>query len=725
MAKELELLAPAGAPPILKAVIGAGADAVYVGGSRFGARAYAPNFDEEALLWAIDYAHLYGRKLYLAVNTLLKEQELQQLSEYLLPYYRQGLDAVIVQDFGVMRQIRRDFPDLPVHASTQMTVVSGHGAKLLAEAGASRVVLARELSLEEIAQVRRDAGVELEVFVHGAICYCYSGQCLFSSLLGGRSGNRGRCAQPCRLPYGIGEEQPVYPLSPKDLCAVGLLPQLAESGVFSFKIEGRMKQAEYAAGVVSVYREYLDRYLALGREGYAVRREDRQKLLDLGSRSGFTEGFLTGQGGADMITSDQPCHIRAKEEAAAPACAFTEPKLGINGRFSAEEGHPAALTVASGSGGFLMTVTGETAVRAKRTAVTEASLREKLCKTGNTPFEFESLEIRLQDGLFLPVSSVNEMRRQALDGLKEQCLKPYRRQTPRLSDGRAGLEEERLPGPSEGPVCVAASAETKEQLSVLLKTPFLSCIYTDSAMFARNELVCRMREIHAEAKRLNKQVYFILPAVFRHHTSVFYSSVLPKLSADGFLVKSYDALGFLLSRGIDPARIRLDYSLYTWSNAARAAFWAYGISGDTVPAELNRREIAKRQNAASEMVVYGALPLMVSAHCIVRNKTGCSHTPGVLELKDRYGVLFPVKNNCAECYNVIYNSRPLDLSSVIPELAAAGLSGYRLSFTTETGEQVRSVIRQFAKSCFGDGAGASRHGVCTEFTYGHYKRGVE
>ncbi len=313
---EIELLAPAGSYETLQAVIAAGADAVYVGGGRFGARAYAQNLTEEELLKAIDLCHLYGKKLYLTVNTLLKEEELSDgLCDYLLPYYRQGLDAVIVQDMGVFRYIRRTFPDLPVHASTQMTVAGSYGAAYLKELGAARIVAARELSLKELRGIHERTEIEIECFVHGALCYCYSGQCLLSSIIGGRSGNRGRCAQPCRLPYEVLDQKGAavpakgaYVLSPKDLCTIEHLPKLAAGGVHSFKIEGRMKQTAYAAGVVAVYRRYLDGWqndlreaemrgmdgaeaLAYAEARYRVSREDQKLLLSLGNRSGFTEGY--------------------------------------------------------------------------------------------------------------------------------------------------------------------------------------------------------------------------------------------------------------------------------------------------------------------------------------------------------------------------------------------------------------------------------------------------
>ncbi len=318
MKTKLELLSPAGNLTTFQAVIQAGADAVYFGGSSFGARAYAENFSKEEVLLAIDFAHIHGKKAYMTVNTLLKEEEMEErLYDYLLPFYEQGLDGVIVQDFGVLSFVRCHFPKLSVHASTQMTVTGALGARFLAAQGVSRVVTARELSLSEIEEIHSKTGVEIECFVHGALCYCYSGQCLFSSLIGGRSGNRGRCAQPCRLPYTCLDKNrksinknPVYPLSPKDLCTIDRLPDMAEHGVFSFKIEGRMKQAEYAAGVTSIYRKYMDLYLKYGKDSYQVSPLDQKMLFDLGNRSGFTEGYLNQWNGADMLTINMPSHAK-------------------------------------------------------------------------------------------------------------------------------------------------------------------------------------------------------------------------------------------------------------------------------------------------------------------------------------------------------------------------------------------------------------------------------
>ena len=356
----LELLAPAGSLESLKAAVQAGADAVYMGGTRFGARAYAENPGGEALLEAIDYAHLYGVKLYLTVNTLLKDAELEQeLYEYLRPCYERGVDAVLVQDMGVLAAIREWFPDLPVHASTQMNLCGSGSVRLLEEAGVSRAVLARELSLAEIARIHQETGMELETFVHGALCYCYSGQCLFSSILGGRSGNRGRCAQPCRLSYeALDHGNPVSGktgkplLSPKDICTLDLIPRIAEAGVYSLKIEGRMKRPEYAAGVVRIYRKYIDCYLKDGKEKYRVDEADRRELLRLFNRDGFSGGYYEQHNGKNMMAlSDRPAkdaEKKAYEELIGRLRASyveTEKKIPVRGTLLAAEGTPLTLHV--------------------------------------------------------------------------------------------------------------------------------------------------------------------------------------------------------------------------------------------------------------------------------------------------------------------------------------------------------------------------------------------
>lgn len=304
---KIEILAPAGSYAAFQAALRAGADAVYAGGTKFSARAGAENFSEEEMIKAIREAHFYGCRLYLTVNTLLKENEIDELYDYILPFYKNGLDAVIVQDLGVVEYIRTCFPELDIHASTQMTVTGVYGAKFAESQGMTRVVPARELSLDEIRQIRKETELEIECFVHGALCYCYSGQCLLSSMIGGRSGNRGQCAQPCRLPYSFDNSRKYY-LSPKDICTLEIIPELIEAGIDSFKIEGRMKKPEYVAGVTSLYRKYTDLYLKNGKEGFHVLPGDRRILMDLYNRGGSTTGYFLMHNGREMIALDRPNH---------------------------------------------------------------------------------------------------------------------------------------------------------------------------------------------------------------------------------------------------------------------------------------------------------------------------------------------------------------------------------------------------------------------------------
>ena len=312
--KKVELLAPAGDFSCFMAAMNAGADAVYLGGEKFGARAYANNFLEEEILEAIRVAHIFSKKVYLTVNTLVKEKEMDDLVPYLTPLYLGGLDGVIIQDIGVFQTIKEHFPGLELHASTQMAITGKYGAKLLKEMGACRVVPARELSLEEIKDIKEYTGLEIETFIHGAMCYGYSGQCLFSSILGGRSGNRGRCAGPCRLPYQAGGQKQVYPLSLKDMYTLPLVPELIEAGIDSFKIEGRMKSPEYVAGVTSMYRKYIDRYYENPSAKFVIEKQDETLLKQLYIRSDLCQGYYHTHNAKTMVTIKEPGYSGCSED---------------------------------------------------------------------------------------------------------------------------------------------------------------------------------------------------------------------------------------------------------------------------------------------------------------------------------------------------------------------------------------------------------------------------
>lgn len=749
--KELELLAPAGSLKTLKAVIHAGADAVYLGGSMFGARAYANNFNEEELLEAIRFGHIHGRKIILAVNTLLKEYELGQLYDYLHPYYEAGLDAVIVQDMGVMEFIKTHFPNLPIHTSTQMTITNVEGARLLKEQGVERVVTAREMSLEEIQRIHDEVGVELESFIHGALCYCYSGQCLFSSIIGGRSGNRGRCAQPCRLSYEVlqGEKSltghhatPI--LSLKDMCTLPFLYELADHGVYSFKIEGRMKTPEYAAGVVSIYRKYMDSYLDGSR--IPVEKKDIRALLELGNRGGFTNGYYYHHNDSDMLSGESASHNKSEgvlQDNIRREYVETELKEKIKGKLILNKECPAKIEVQYGK--IKVSYQGDMVLAAQNRPLTKEVVTEKITKTGNTPFVFEKLEVTMDDDIFMPVNQLNQLRRGALEALEEALLKPYERTLPELVETSSAetdrqtagnaINEKQISGqslsqtfgqqPAGSSTEVRVLIEDAEQLPAVLKADFVDTVYLDCMLYTRENLIRKLSEDIDRVHASGKKAFYVFPFIFRQQTSLFYEKIMPelkKLPLDGIMVRSLDEIAFIKEWGNENWQMVSDSNLYTYSNEASEYFYRLGMMQDTIPVELNRKEILRRENSRSEMFIYGRLPLMITAQCIHKNTLGCMHQPKVLNLKDRYSVHFPVKNFCSECYNVIYNSLPVCLFKEDVTVKKIAPAAVRLSFTTETEEEAEQIL-----TIYGDiyKNGGILGQLPMECTNGHFKRGVE
>ncbi len=749
--KELELLAPAGSLKTLKAVIHAGADAVYLGGSMFGARAYANNFNEEELLEAIRFGHIHGRKIILAVNTLLKEYELGQLYDYLHPYYEAGLDAVIVQDMGVMEFIKTHFPNLPIHTSTQMTITNVEGARLLKEQGVERVVTAREMSLEEIQRIHDEVGVELESFIHGALCYCYSGQCLFSSIIGGRSGNRGRCAQPCRLSYEVlqGEKSltghhatPI--LSLKDMCTLPFLYELADHGVYSFKIEGRMKTPEYAAGVVSIYRKYMDSYLDGSR--IPVEKKDIRALLELGNRGGFTSGFYYHHNDSDMLSGESASHNKSEgvlQDNIRREYVETELKEKIKGKLILNKECPAKIEVQYGK--IKVSYQGDMVLVAQNRPLTKEVVTEKITKTGNTPFVFEKLEVTMDDDIFMPVNQLNQLRRGALEALEEALLKPYERTLPELVKtsstetarqtagkainekqiSRQSLSQTSGQQPAGSSTEVRVLIEDAEQLLAVLKADFVDTVYLDCMLYTRENLIRKLSEDIDRVHASGKKAFYVFPFIFRQQTSLFYEKIMPelkKLPLDGIMVRSLDEIAFIKEWGNENWQMVSDSNLYTYSNEASEYFYRLGMMQDTIPVELNRKEILRRENSRSEMIIYGRLPLMITAQCIHKNTLGCMHQPKVLNLKDRYSVHFPVKNFCSECYNVIYNSLPVCLFKEDVTVKKIAPAAVRLSFTTETEEEAEQILTIYGDIYKNGGILGQLQMECTN---GHFKRGVE
>jgi len=714
MREEFELLAPAGSFEILKAVIKAGADAVYVGGSQFGARAYANNFTEEELLEAIDYVHLRGKKLFLTVNTLFKNHEINDaLYEYLLPYYKKGLDAVIVQDFGVIAYIKEYFPDLPIHTSTQMTITGVEGAKLLKNLGVERVVLARELSIAEMKEIRKEADVELEAFVHGALCYSFSGQCLFSSMLGGRSGNRGRCAQPCRLPYAVLDEnkkeykKESYVLSLKDLCGIEYLQKLREAGVYSLKIEGRMKQASYAAGVVSFYRKYID----LEKQ---VTKEDMQHLYELGNRCGFTTEYFTKHNDKSMITFEKPSYEKSNEalhQEIERKYVGQKHQIPVSGTLLIHKGQPMEFYVNHEEYHAYVSL-GE-AQEAKNKPLSAEDVRERMNKTGESAFYFASLEIQMNEDVFVPNGVLNQLRRDALAQLEQEMLAKFVREEHVCVDDIP--KKENIAASDSKIIC---SCETREQFDAIIKKgSFVTTIYVDAHMYDRATFVEALEQDVKCAQEAGKEIYLKLPAIFRTHTSNYFKEIksrINNLNLDGVVVRNYEELAFAKEEFAN-LNVVIDHSLYTYNDYAKQAFCEFDVQRDTIPLELNQKEIRRRNNQNSEMVVYGYYPLMTTAGCVHKNTKACDKKSQITYLKDRYNVLFPVKNYCKDCYNVVYNSVPVMLFSEIDKLKNNGVYHFRLDFTIESGKEVANVL-----SLYNEGKGRA-----IEYTNGHYKRGVE
>lgn len=737
-AKRAELLAPAGSYETVAAAVTAGADAVYLGGRMFGARAYADNLDEEALKSAIDFVHLHGRKLYLTVNTLIKEQELtQQLYSYLAPFYEHGLDAVIVQDIGVFSFIKKNFPNLPIHASTQMTLTGSYGAKLLKNMGAKRIVTARELSLEEIRLIHETEGLEMleiESFVHGALCYCYSGQCLFSSIAGQRSGNRGRCAQPCRLPYQVSKngikwnktEEP-YLLSPKDLCSIELLPDIVEAGVSSLKIEGRMKKPEYTAGVVSIYRKYLDYYMEHGRKGFAVSEEDRKILYDLYNRGGFTKGYYIEKNGRDMMFLEgrEAEHVIKNEvlfKKVRETFLNTEPKEAICGKAVVRNGEKAQLSVTFQE--QTVTVYGEEVSLAQKQPMTEERIRKQLEKTGGTPFFFSDLSIETDKKSFISVTGLNELRRNALEQLTVLYLEQFYRQNMQpekelMDSYDKGSEKKTAVQSKERVYEINVYLEKKEYVEPIAEFSEISSIYLDASEFSAEDVRDYKRQFPG------KKLYYMLPHVFRDRAQVWlekeYDTLL-KAGIDGFVVKNLDELSFLREKCCT-LPVRLDSSMYGFNRESLSVFeQEYHAEQVTLPLELNGRELSWIADEKSELVVYGYLPMMVSAQCTVKNLKGCHHTPELLTLTDRYKNEFIIKNRCKFCYNRIYNCKPLSLLSVKKEVDRIAPCSVRLDFTLESVKEVTEILSKFIRAYRGNILFTEEPCI---FTRGHFKRGIE
>ncbi len=734
----VELLAPAGEVDAFYGAIAAGADAIYLAGEKFGARAYAENFNTETLVSCIAYAHMHHRKVYLTVNTLLKDSEIDQLYAYILPFYEAGLDAVIVQDLGVLKYLKTAFPGLELHVSTQMTICSGYGAKLLKELGASRIVPARELSLSEIIEMKRQGDVEIESFIHGAMCYCYSGQCLFSSVLGGRSGNRGRCAQPCRLPYQVrmdgktGEE--MYPLSLKDMCTIEHIPAFIEAGIDSFKIEGRMKKPEYAAGVTDIYRRAIDRYYSL-REKYGVEEamkryhvsnDDKKQLASLYVRKDLQDGYYYKHNGREMVTLTTPSYaggeeqlltqIREKlieERLKLPVTIFAEFRIGA----------PASVTFLQGEES--VTVYGEIVQAAVKQPLSAENVQTQLSKLGDSPFVMENLILTMDENIFYSLKAINELRRQGVDMLTAALLPDKRRDAAPAPFLKSEEKQTLVNHIWEDTAISAQSMEQLEAVHEFLMENRINCrLYVDSDL-----LVFHRGKVSSILESISKtnRVWTMLPYIFRSKKEMYFVQLEERLRElatmlSGVLVRSVDELGFLKERKID-LPVRLDAGMYSWNRFSVEEFSPY-VEGFCLPYELNHREQVTLINMAPhvsyEKIVYGRIPMMITANCVLKTAQGCSmHSGTDVSLFDRYHKSFPVWRNCYHCYNVIYNSLPFNLLH-LNQYKAENLTR-RIDFTIEKKSETKALLSQI----FDASGRLQTIALSGEYTTGHEKRGVE
>ncbi len=778
--RKVELLAPAGNYACFLAALSAGADAVYLAGERFGARAYADNFSGEELIRAIRYAHLFSRRVYLTVNTLLKEAELEGLADYLRPYVDAGLDAVIVQDFGVLSLVRREFPGLSVHCSTQMTITGSEGVRFAQTLGAVRVVPARELSIAEIRQIKADCpAMELECFIHGAMCYCYSGQCLMSSMLGKRSGNRGTCAQPCRLPYDVlsaeknayaareayaaemtdaarasgREEEPKrYPLSLKDMSLLQGMPELIEAGIDSFKIEGRMKSAEYCAGVTAAYRAVIDRYLRDPAHFDGPTEKEIDLVRGLYIRTDVGEGYYHRYNGKEMLTPDRPSYRGCEESVLADIRArYMErtPFIPVEMKIELFVGRPARLTL-SGAGECVV-CTSDPVEAARKSPLTDENIRGQLEKTGATPYKAVKIRIERDDAVFYPVSRLNDLRREALSALSDRLLAGYEERRLQPGPTEHGNEPRRrddsVPGRADrgrrrG---YTVYANTLQQVRICMRHPLPDRLLIDPYVYDA------YLQSGDEENPGGKEIALWMPRILRRKDIPGLTELTERLLQNDFCAAgdgaaqerphisgiyvhtpdSYRWAADLVKRlGQDPCEKIFGSPFLYLMNGETARFWSQRLSVMSLSYELHEKEIcallaemeADGLNSP-EMPVYGHIPMMVTANCLVLSfgKDGCTHERGLTILKDRTGQKMPVENQCEYCTNIIYNGVPLSLHKHMPKLQRLYENGrigsFALYFTVEDAKRTEAVLNYYG----GPNAGEWTLGA---FTNGHFQRGV-
>ena len=692
----LELLAPAGSMEALQAAVQNGANAVYLGCGTFNARQGAKNFTPQTLVEAVKYCHIRGVQVHLTLNTLVSDRELPEISELIRHAAACNVDAFIVQDLGVVQLCRQIAPHIAVHGSTQMTVHSLAGVQLCAAMGLSRVVLSRELSREEIRYICANSPVEIEIFGHGALCMCYSGQCYLSAMIGTRSGNRGRCAQPCRQSYGYTHWQEKYPLSLKDNCLVGYLRELEEMGVASLKLEGRMKRPEYVATVTAVYRKALD-------EG-VVTRQMRQALYTAFNRQGFTDGYYTGKIDTEMFgireeTQDDPQWL---QEARRSYEGAENPLVPIQMR-AVVTGQGTSLTVTDPDGRTCES-RGPLPEIARNVPLTGQVLAQRLAKTGGTPYRCTEIRTRVDPGLTLSAAAINAMRRDVLNQLT--ALRARREEHPI----RKAREIPQFKNP-KGLPGLTVQVTTREQLTKTLLGLETALLYVPLHILMED------RE-------------FTESLIHRGRLAV----VLPRIVHDGELPRVLKSLAALRSLGVKDAlvgnlgllgpvreagfRLHGDFGLNIFNSASMNVAKSLDLASATMSFEMTLPQIRDVSKAVpAELIAYGRLPLMVMEHCLIRNKDNeCTCHLRPMKLTDKTGAEFPIIKDGDSCRSVLLNGKKLSWLDRQDDLAKLGLWAIRLAFTTENSREVDRVLADYMSPTPFD------PGACTR---GLYLRGLD
>ena len=692
----LELLAPAGSMEALRAAVQNGADAVYLGCGSYNARQGAQNFTPQGLTEAVKYCHTRGVAVHLTLNTLVSDRETPEVCELIRHAAQCGVDAFIVQDLGVVALCRRIAPGVPIHGSTQLTIHSLPGVQLCAAWGMQRVVLSRELSREEIAYICKNSPIEIEVFGHGALCMCYSGQCYLSAAIGGRSGNRGRCAQPCRQSYGYGRWSGRYPLSLKDNCLVDYLKELEDMGVASLKLEGRMKRPEYVAAVTGVYRKAMD-------EGQ-VTRPMRADLMNAFNRQGFTDGYYTGKTGRVMFgiredKNEDPAWLAAVRQT------YETVETGlVDVRFTAEITARGSYLTVTDPEGRLCGVRGPAPQQARNLDLTEEALSLRLAKTGGTPYRCAGVQATVEPGLMLSAADINAMRREALNQLTAQRA----RRDP--APMRPPEKIPHYPG-TRGAPALTAQVTAREQITPGLLNAAPKVLYVPLHILAADPQFCRSL---AQSLR----VAAVLPRIVHDSELEKLTRRLKAVRELGVRDVLVGNLGLLLpARGLG-MKIHGDFGLNLFNSGAVNLTREMEFASATLSFEMTLPQIRDVSKAVPcEILAYGRMPLMVTENCLIRGRTGeCTCHLGPVKLMDKTGAEFPVIREGDSCRSVLLNGKKLSLLDRQEDLARLGLWAARLYFTTENPREVDQVLENWKEPRPFD------PGACTR---GLYLRGVE